>query len=60
MQIRSFRKKKSLTQRELSEKIGVKRSTVAMWESGLVKPRADNLIAMARLFNCTTDELLRE
>ncbi len=47
-----------LTQEEVADKIGVDRSTVAKWETGTASPRADKLPLLARILNCTVDELL--
>ena len=53
------RKSKMLTQQQLGEIMGVKRTTVAMWESGASLPRADLLPKLADVLGCTVDELLR-
>ena len=49
-----------LTQQTVADKLGVYQSTVAMWEAGDNKPRADILPQIAKLYNCTIDDLLRE
>jgi transcriptional regulator with XRE-family HTH domain len=53
------RRSKNLTQQQLGDIMGVKRSTVAMWESGASLPRADLLPKLASTLGCTVDELLR-
>ena len=53
------RRSKNLTQQQLGDIMGVKRSTVAMWESGTSLPRADLLPKLANTLGCTVDELLR-
>ena len=53
------RKSKTLTQQQLGEIMGVKRTTVAMWETGASLPRADLLPKLADVLGCTVDELLR-
>lgn len=58
MGIRSVRLSKKLTQQALADALGTQRSTVAMWETGQSKPRADTLIKLAAIFGCTVDELL--
>ena len=40
MQIKKLRKEKGMTQAEFSEKLGVARGTVAMWETGKSNPRS--------------------
>lgn len=47
-----------LSQKKLAAKLDVDRSTVAKWETGKSKPRADMLIKLAAILGCTVDELL--
>jgi transcriptional regulator with XRE-family HTH domain len=49
-----------MTQVELAKALGVNQSAVTQWESGLTSPRLDKLQAMAALFKCSIDELVRE
>ena len=56
--IRKLRRALDITQRELAEKLGVERSTVAKWEEGKSKPRAEMLAKIAQVLNCSVDELL--
>lgn len=60
MSIKNVRESANMTQEEFGSKLGVKRSTVAMWESKKSYPRAEVLIKIMDLFNCTVDELLRD
>lgn len=60
MNIKLARETKNLTQKNLAEIIGVARSTVAMWETGEVLPRADKLPKLAEILGCTVDELLEK
>ena len=41
--IRAFRKERRLTQKQLSERLGVSSSLVSNWEKGINKPAADIL-----------------
>ena len=52
------RKAAGLSQEELAEKLGVSRQAVSKWERGEASPDTDNLIALARLYNISIDELL--
>lgn len=56
--IRKYRKAKGLTQLQLAKTIGVKKSTVAMWEIGARKPDIVKLKKLSAIFGCTTDQLL--
>lgn len=52
------RRRAGLLQRQVAEKLGVSMGTVAMWDTGRNKPRADMLLKIARLYGVTVDELL--
>ncbi len=56
--IKEFREKAGMTQFGLARIAGVKRSTVAMWETGRNMPHASKLPILAESLNCTVDELL--
>ena len=53
-----LRKEKGLTQEELAEKVGVSRQTLGKWESGEVSPETENIVALAKALEISTDELL--
>lgn len=54
------RKEAGLTQKQLANLLGLKRSSISKWENGASKPRAETLKKLADLLNCTVDELLKE
>ncbi len=56
--IRNYRKKLNLSQDELAEKLGVSRQSVSFWETGQTQPTIDNIIALAKVFQISTDMLL--
>lgn len=56
--IRNYRKKHNMSQDELADKLGVSRQSVSLWENGQTQPTIDNIIAMAKIFNISSDELL--
>lgn len=56
--IASERKRIGITQKELADRIGVSKSSVARWEQGLLAPFGDYLVAMHEIFDCSTDYLL--
>lgn len=60
MNLLKLRKASGMTQDEVAERIGVVQSAVAMWESGMQKPRADKLPILAKLYGCTIDELFED
>lgn len=56
-----LRKEAGLTQLELAARVGYDSpSAVCMWESGARRIPSDKLTQIARLLNCTVDELLRD
>lgn len=58
MKLKDYRTSKNLTQTQVGNKMGVGRTTVAMWESGLSMPRTDKLQELSKLYGCTVDDLL--
>lgn len=53
-----LRKKHNLSQEELAEKLGVSRQAVSKWERSEASPDTDNLIALAKIYNLSLDELI--
>ena len=53
-----LRRKKGYSQEELAEKLGLSRQAVSKWERAESSPDTDNLIALARLYGTSLDELL--
>ncbi len=55
-----YRKRAKLSQEELAALVGVSRQAVSKWELGESTPEVEKLLALARAFDVTTDELLSE
>lgn len=55
-----LRKKKGWSQEELAEKLGISRQSVSKWESGSSIPDIDKIILLSRLFQVSTDYLLKD
>ena len=53
-----LRKEHGFSQEDLAEKIGISRQSVSKWERAEASPDTDNLIALARLYGVSLDELL--
>lgn len=53
-----LRKKHNLSQEELAEKLGVSRQAVSKWERSEASPDTDNLIALAKIYELSLDELI--
>jgi len=56
--IAEYRKKKSLTQRELASLMGVTERSEQRWESGERTPDIHTLRKLAKIFNCKIDDLI--
>lgn len=56
----SLRKDKGYTLEDVGKKLGVGKSTISNWEHGRRKPSIENLKKIAKLFETTVDELIRE
>ena len=54
-----LRKDRGLTQQELSDLLGVKRSAIGSYEEGRAHAPFYVLIRMSRLFGCSIDVLIR-
>ncbi len=53
-----LRKKWNMSQEELAERVHVSRQTVSKWENDVVLPDVYNLKELAKVFQCTVDELI--
>lgn len=58
--IKKYRKANNMSQDELAEKLNVTRQSISLWETGQTQPSLDNIIALAKLFNTTTDALVTD
>lgn len=52
------RKKAKLLQKDVADELGVHRSSVAKWETGVAIPRVGTLMKLARLYGCTIEDLI--
>ena len=57
--IKEHRTKCKMTQEFVAESLGVSRQAVSKWESGATDPSTSNLLALAKLFGVSPEELLR-
>ena len=55
-----LRKKKSLTQEQLSDILLVTRSTISKWESGTYEPEINSLKRLSEAFNISIDVRSRD
>ena len=60
MNVKRLRLSKDMTQKELAERLGVERSTVAMWETNNIMPRFHMLSKLTDVFECSLSDLLED
>ena len=58
--IQRLREQQNLTQKALAERLAVSDKTISKWENGTSDPSTSNLIALAKLFDLSAEELLHE
>jgi len=58
--IKYLRKNNHLTQEQLAEKIGIKRSLLGAYEEGRADPRLNNLLKISEIFKVSVDTLISE
>ena len=58
--IQKLRKQKGMSQEKLAEELGVSRQAVSKWELDAALPDIGNIVAISRLFDVTTDYLLKD
>ena len=57
--IKFHRTRCKMTQEFVAEHLGVSRQAVSKWESGTSDPSTSNLLALAKLFGVSAEELLK-
>lgn len=57
--IKVLRKKLSLTQGALAERMDIKRSLIGAYEEGRAEPRLNNLVKLAEVLQTTVDDLIQ-
>ena len=58
--LKAHRARCGMTQEFVAQSLGVSRQAVSKWESGASDPSTVNLLALAKLYGVSADELLRE
>lgn len=57
--IYELRKANGMSQEQLAEKLNVSRQSISKWESGESSPETERVVEMSRIFNVTTDYMLK-
>lgn len=58
--IMNLRKRNGWSQENLAERLGVSRQSVSKWESGASVPDLDKILMLSKIFEVSTDFLLRD
>ena len=59
-EIKEHRTRCKMTQEFVAESLGVSRQAVSKWENGTSDPSTSNLIALAKLYGISAEELLKQ
>ncbi len=57
IKLKELREQHNLSQYDLADKLGIKQSTIAMWENGTNNPRHTTLLKISEFFNVPIDFL---
>ena len=57
--LKEYRVRCKMTQEFVAESLGISRQAVSKWETGTADPSTSNLLALAKLFGISAEELLR-
>lgn len=58
--LKAHRMRCQMTQEFVAEALGVSRQAVSKWERGAADPSTSNLLALAKLFGVSAEDLLRQ
>ena len=58
MNLKDFRNRAKLSQKELGDKLGLSDVTISKYEKGEYDPSIETLIKMAKIFNVSVDSLV--
>lgn len=58
--LKEYRVKCGMSQETVAEALEVSRQAVSKWENGLAEPKKENIIALANLYNVTSDEIYQK
>jgi DNA-binding XRE family transcriptional regulator len=58
--LKNLRTNNKMAQEFVAEAVGVSRQSVSKWEQGITDPSTSNLFALAKLFNVSVEDLLKE
>ena len=56
--LRTFRKQKKMTQKQIGERIDISNATISSWEDGTKTPNVLSIIALCEAFDLSLDDLV--
>lgn len=56
--LKNYRESKSLTMRQVAEKLGVSESCYCLYENGQRKPSFETLVKLAEIYGCTVNDFI--
>ena len=57
--LKAVRMRYNMTQEFVAEQLGVSRQAVSKWESGKAEPSTANLLALAKLYDISVEDLIK-
>ena len=58
--MRALREKKKLSQEALAKLLNISRQSISKWEQGISYPSILYIVPLARILDCSLDNLLKE
>ena len=58
--LKTYRTERKMTQEFVAESLGVSRQAVSKWENGTSDPSTSNLLALAKLYGVSPEEILQK
>lgn len=58
MNLLNIRKKRGITQKELADQLDLSITAISQYETGKREPKFETLKKIAKIFDCTVDELI--
>ncbi|MDE6597828.1 MAG: helix-turn-helix domain-containing protein [Clostridia bacterium] len=58
LRIKQLRAESNMSQRALAVKLNCSQKAIDLWEKGITEPKADVVIALANIFECSADFIL--
>ncbi|MCR5422759.1 MAG: helix-turn-helix domain-containing protein [Bacilli bacterium] len=58
--MRALREKKKLSQEALAKLLNISRQSISKWEQGISYPSILYIVPIARILDCSLDDLLKE